>query len=135
MVSVSYKAALDSLVARHGSMSPAWQWSRIKATEIRHLSRSLKPFNAPPLTTGGGSSIVNATTKRKGPSWRMVVELGPTPRAYGIYPGGQSGNPGSPYYLNLLKKWEKGELNELIFLNSPDQENPHLTSRVTLQKN
>jgi penicillin amidase len=135
IVSGSFKAALDSLVARHGSMSPAWQWSRIKATEIRHLSRSLKPFNAPPLTTGGGSSIVNATTKRKGPSWRMVVELGPTPRAYGIYPGGQSGNPGSPYYLNLLKKWEKGELNELIFLNSPDQENPHLTSRVILQKN
>lgn len=130
----SFKATLDSLKARHGTMSPTWQWSKVKGTEIRHLSRSLKSFNAPAITTGGGSSIVNAITKRNGPSWRMVVELGPTPRAYGIYPGGQSGNPGSPYYLNMLGKWEKGELNELLFLNAPDQRNPRLTSRITLQK-
>ncbi|KQS32695.1 penicillin acylase family protein [Dyadobacter sp. Leaf189] len=130
----SFKATLDSLKARHGTMSPTWQWSKVKGTEIRHLSRSLKSFNAPPITTGGGSSIVNAITKRNGPSWRMVVELGPTPRAYGIYPGGQSGNPGSPYYLNMLGKWEKGELNELLFLNAPDQQHSRLTARITLQK-
>jgi len=130
----SFKAAVDTLNARHGAMSPSWQWSEVKDTEIRHLSRSLKPFNAPHLKLGGGTGIVNAITKRNGPSWRMVVELGPTPKAYGIYPGGQSGNPGSPYYLNLLEKWEKGELNELIYLSSPDQQNPRLTSRVILKK-
>lgn len=130
----SFRATLDTLSKRHGAMSPSWQWSKVKATEIRHLSRSLKPFNAPPLTTGGGSSVVNATTKRHGPSWRMVVELGPEPKAYGIYPGGQSGNPGSPYYMNLLKKWENGELNELVFLSSPDQSDPRLTTRLTLHK-
>ncbi len=130
----SFKAALDTLKAHHGSMSPAWQWTNVKGTEIRHLSRSLKPFNAPLLKTGGGSGIVNAITKRNGPSWRMVVELGPTPKAYGIYPGGQSGNPGSPYYLNLMDKWEKGELNELVFLSSPDQQHARLTSRITFQK-
>jgi penicillin amidase len=130
----SFKTTLDTLVARHGNMSPAWQWSKVKGTEIRHLSRSLKSFNAPAITTGGGSGIVNAITKRNGPSWRMVVELGPTPRAYGIYPGGQSGNPGSPYYLNLLSKWEKGELNELLFLNAPDQQHSRLTSQIKLQK-
>ena len=134
LVYQSFNASLDTLTARKGAMSPEWEWSKVKAAEIRHLSRSIKPFNAPPLLTGGGSSIVNAMTKRKGPSWRMVVELGPTPRAYGIYPGGQSGNPGSPYYLNLLKKWEKGELNELIFLTSPDQKVPHLASSLVLQK-
>jgi penicillin amidase len=133
IVSASFKAALDTLAAHHGPMSDAWQWYKVKATEIRHLSRSLKPFNAPPLKTGGASSAVNAISKRKGPSWRMVVELGPSPRAYGIYPGGQSGNPGSPYYLNLLKKWENGELNELLYLSSPDQEDPRLTSRITLR--
>jgi len=130
----SFKATLDTLKAHHGSMSPEWQWAKVKGTEIRHLSRSLKAFNAPLLKTGGGGSIVNAITKRNGPSWRMVVELGPVPKAYGIFPGGQSGNPGSPFYLNLLEKWEKGELNELIYLSSPDQENPRLTSRITLKK-
>ena len=130
----SFKAALDTLKAHHGNMSPSWQWTNVKGTEIRHLSRSLKPFNAPLLKTGGGSGIVNAITKRNGPSWRMVVELGPTPKGYGIYPGGQSGNPGSPYYLNLMDKWEKGELNELVFLSSPDQQHARLTSCITFQK-
>ena len=130
----SFRATLDTLKAHHGNMSPDWQWSKVKGTEIRHLSRSLKPFNAPLLKTGGGGSIVNAITKRNGPSWRMVVELGPSPKAYGIFPGGQSGNPGSPYYLNLLEKWEKGELNELLYLSAPDQQNPRLTSRITLKK-
>ncbi|MCE7068362.1 penicillin acylase family protein [Dyadobacter sp. CY326] len=130
----SFKASLDTLHARHGAMSKSWQWSNVKGTEIRHLSRSLKPFNAPALHVGGGRSIVNAITKRNGPSWRMVVELGPVPRAYGIYPGGQSGNPGSPYYLNLLKKWENGELNELVYLLSPDQQNARMTSTILLQK-
>ncbi|MCF2520132.1 penicillin acylase family protein [Dyadobacter sp. CY351] len=130
----SFKAALDTLTKHHGPMSQSWQWAKVKGTEIRHLSRSLKPFNAPPLKVGGGRSIVNAITKRNGPSWRMVVELGPVPRAYGIYPGGQSGNPGSPYYLNLLKKWENGELNELIYLLEPAQKHPRMTSSVKLQK-
>ncbi|MCF0049621.1 penicillin acylase family protein [Dyadobacter sp. LJ53] len=134
LTATSFKAAIDTLTTRHGPMSQSWQWAKVKGTEIRHLSRSLKPFNAPPLKVGGGRSIVNAITKRNGPSWRMVVELGPVPRAYGIYPGGQSGNPGSPYYLNLLKKWENGELNELIYLLEPSQKHPHMTSVVKLQK-
>lgn len=131
----SFKASLDSLVKYHGNMSPEWQWWNVKGTEIRHLSRQLKPFNAPQLKSGGGSGIVNAITKHNGPSWRMVVELGPQPKAYGIYPGGQSGNPGSPYYMNLLDKWSKGELNELVFLSSPDQQHPRIVSGVTFKKN
>ncbi|CAG5009388.1 Acyl-homoserine lactone acylase QuiP [Dyadobacter sp. CECT 9275] len=131
----SFRTTLDTLTSRHGPMSPEWQWAKVKGTEIRHLSRQLKPFNAPKLKTGGGGSIVNAITRRNGPSWRMVVELGPSPRAFGIYPGGQSGNPGSPYYLNLLPKWEKGELNELLYLSSPDQQNARLTSSMILKKN
>jgi penicillin G amidase len=131
----SFKTTLDTLTSRHGAMSPSWQWALVKGTEIRHLSRLIKPFNAPKLRTGGGGSIVNAITKRNGPSWRMIVELGPSPKAYGIYPGGQSGNPGSPYYLNLLKKWEKGELNELLYLASPDDKSPRLTSSIKLLKN
>ncbi len=130
----SFKAALDSLTINHGPMSTSWQWAEVKGTEIKHLSRVLKPFNAPPVRNGGGASIINATTKYHGPSWRMVVELGPEPKAYGLYPGGQSGNPSSPFYTNMLDKWEKGELNELIYLKSSDEKNPRLTSTWTLKK-
>ncbi len=131
----SFSATLDTLIARHGNISPAWQWSDIKEAEIRHLSSQIKPFNAPKLKTGGGASIVNAITKTHGPSWRMVVELGAEPKAFGIYPGGQSGNPGSPYYLNMLDKWEKGELNELVFLKDKEDSNVRLTSKMIFKKN
>jgi penicillin amidase len=50
----------------------------------------------------------------------MIVMLGANaPRAYGIYPGGQSGNPGSLYYANMVENWRLGELEELLFLKSP----------------
>ena len=130
----SFSATLDTLIARHGNIGPTWQWTEVKSAEIRHLSRQIKPFNAPKLRTGGGGSIVNAITKTHGPSWRMIVELGKTPKAYGIYPGGQSGNPGSPYYLNMLKKWEQGELNELVFLKTADEANERLTQKMIMKK-
>ena len=39
----------------------------------------------------------------------MVVELGDEMSAYGIYPGGQSGNPGSKYYDNFIPIWANGD--------------------------
>jgi penicillin amidase len=134
IVFLSFAQSLDTLTARHGPMSETnWKWSKVKNSSIRHLSKALKPFDAPPIITGGGGSIVNAMTKHHGPSWRMVVELGPTPRAFGVYPGGQSGNPGSPYYLNLLKKWEQGELYELIFLQSANDKNDRIIASIKLE--
>ena len=50
----------------------------------------------------------------------MVVQLGEKPTAFGIVPGGQSGNPGSRFYDNQLEVWQAGKLNELLFLDKPD---------------
>lgn len=63
----------------------------------------------------------------------MIVELGPKPHAYGIYPGGQSGNPGSPFYDNMINKWAAGEQNEVLILSSPDENNPHIVSATILK--
>ncbi|MCB0618917.1 MAG: penicillin acylase family protein, partial [Saprospiraceae bacterium] len=57
--------------------------------------------------------------KVTGPSWRMIVEMGPEIKAYGVFPGGQSGNPGSPFYDNMLDEWEEGKYFELQFMASP----------------
>src|SRR3546814_6717819 len=71
---------------------------------------------------GGGKGTINALNDHNGPSWRMVVEMGDTIKAYGIYPGGQSGNPGSPWYDNMIGTWQQGRLNELVFLLSRSEE-------------
>jgi penicillin amidase len=49
----------------------------------------------------------------------MVVELGPEVHAWATYPGGQSGNPASPLYLDRVPKWVKGELDPVLFPRTP----------------
>ena len=53
-----------------------------------------------------------------GPSWRMIVEMSSPPTAYVIYAGGQSGNPGSKYYDNLVDTWAAGEYREILFMQN-----------------
>ena len=93
-------------------------WGHYQGTRVKHLLR-LDAFSSPKLFVGGSENAPNATTSTHGPSWRMVVEMHPTgPKAWGVLPGGQSGNPGSLSYVNSLEKWAKGEYNELHFLSS-----------------
>ena len=40
----------------------------------------------------------------------MIVSLTPETEAYGVYPGGQSGNPGSKFYDDFIDKWVAGKL-------------------------
>jgi penicillin amidase len=46
----------------------------------------------------------------------MIVEMTSPPTGLGIYPGGQSGNPGSKYYDNFIDDWAAGEYNKLLFI-------------------
>ncbi|PWJ44540.1 penicillin acylase family protein [Sediminitomix flava] len=90
-------------------------WADFRNTDLQHLF-NLNPFNIP-IKNGGNHHIVNATTNEHGPSWRMVVELTKDgPHAKMVYPGGQSGNPGSPYYSSMVKNWEDCELYEMKLL-------------------
>jgi penicillin amidase len=90
-------------------------WEQFKATRVLHLTKtpSLSRLNLP---IGGGVNIINATTENHGPSWRMVVHLTDEIEAYGLYPGGQSGNPGSPYYDSFVDTWSAGKYYRLLFL-------------------
>lgn len=91
------------------------RWADYKDTFIAHLLQGLPAFSYH-VENGGNNSIINASSHRNGPSWRMVVSLEKTKlRAWGVYPGGQSGNPGSPYYNNMLNYWAKGKYYELQF--------------------
>lgn len=133
IITNSLKMASDSLTRAHGPLSPLWGWAKHKSTDVRHLLPGVDAFSAMDVLNGGGSTVVNATSSRTGPSWRMVVALGPKPQAYGVYPGGQSGNPGSPAYQNLVETWRMGQLNELVYLQSPTDKHPKLKYSITLK--
>ncbi|PSR56847.1 penicillin acylase family protein [Adhaeribacter arboris] len=117
LITTTFQAAVDSLQQHYGSLGPKWQWAQVKSTDILHMAK-LPGFGKTDLIIGGGAGIVNATGARRGPSWRMVVALGPEVQGYGVYPGGQSGNPGSFYYDNLIETWRQGKLLKLPYLKT-----------------
>lgn len=95
-------------------------WTNYKRTSIQHLVPNFSSFGYFDVHTGGGRNILNATSERHGASWRMVVEMGEEIRAFGIYPGGQSGNPGSRFYGNFIEKWAAGNYIAFDLLNKED---------------
>jgi penicillin G amidase len=95
-------------------------YSKFKRFTINHLAR-IPAFGRTDVQVGGHRSALNAILRDHGPSWRMIVDLGDQVRGIGVYPGGQSGNPGSRYYDNLVDKWAAGEYYDLLLLGSLDE--------------
>jgi len=109
------------------------EWSRYKDAGVRHLLRlpALSRFH---LFVGGGQNIINATKDFHGPSWRMIVQLTDKIEAYGVYPGGQSGNPGSKYYDSFVDKWADGKYYSLWFMHAEDKLDKKARWKMTLDK-
>ncbi|RWU08403.1 penicillin acylase family protein [Pedobacter chitinilyticus] len=133
LVNSSFKYACDSLERKYGPIGEHWQWANVKNTNVPHLAK-IPGFGSKKLLIGGSKSTVNALSESNGPSWRMVIELGKTPKGHGVYPGGQSGNPGSPFYDNMIDAWAEGKLYELFFMQSPDDKTGKIISRYKISK-
>ena len=112
---ISFKEAAKDITAWQ-SENGDYNWAAYKATYVGHLLQALPAFSRFDLPIGGDGSTVNAAKKNHGPSWRMIVEMTSPPTALGIYPGGQSGNPGSKYYDNFIDDWAAGEYYKLLFI-------------------
>ena len=106
------------------------QWTRFKDPTIYHLLKdALMPF-ARKIPVGGWSNVINATTHSHGPSWRMIVHLTATTEAYGVYPGGQSGNPGSMYYDNFVDTWANGKYYPLWVMKQNEATDKRIIGKI-----
>ena len=108
-------------------------WGDINGAQINHLLRL--PAFSHALHTDGFTNALNAVRSNHGPSWRMIVELTKSgPNAFGVYPGGQSGNPGSLYYDSMVEQWAEGKYNKLHVMSSPEDKRVKALSVWTFQK-
>jgi len=119
------QALADAFAATVRTFGPpeagGWRWSRVHRIDIWHLLR-LPALSALDIPVEGGPSTMSPSSVSgggEGSSWRMVVELGASVRAWGTYPGGQSGNPASARYEDRLPSWIRGDLAELRFPRKP----------------
>lgn len=132
-VNAAFKFTMDSLQRKYGPIDEDWHWGNVKHTNVPHLAK-VAGFGSRFLKNGGSKSSVNAMSEANGPSWRMVVALGTEVRAYGVFPGGESGNPGSPFYDNMVNTWSEGKLNELLYLKSKSEQSKSILASWKLSK-
>ena len=108
-------------------------WAKFKGTHISHLTK-LSPFSSSELNIGGGTYCINAAKGDHGPSWRMVVSLTAETEAYGVYPGGQSGNPGSKFYDNFINQWAKGAYYPLWMMKKEEADSKKVKWKMSFSK-
>jgi len=115
----AFAAAVSELQARQHGAPTSWALDRLDASPgvspeqiavLRHGRMTTQ--SGPWLAYGSARAGVTAQTPdASGNGWRMIIRLGPRPGsidAEAIYPGGQSGNPASPWYGNLAVRWRNG---------------------------
>jgi penicillin amidase len=125
------EAVQQSLQLGGGTFVP---WNQIHPMTIPHLLR-LPSLGSGPLSGDGCAECLNAQRGSHGPSWRMAVELDSVPVALGGYPGGQSGNPGSPAYNAFVEDWLAGRPYQLLFLKHAGEEPDSIAYELTLTLN
>jgi penicillin amidase len=103
-----------------------WSWGRLHTTTFRHPLAALGPayakaFNLGPVPRPGDAHTPNAapyTPKFEhtgGATYRHLLDLADWDRGLATSAPGQSGQPGSPHYADLLPLWQKGEYFPLAF--------------------
>jgi penicillin amidase len=103
--------AFDELLENLNGEAPK-AWMEARNTYVRHLG-AIPGFGSDLIRSPGAAAAPRALSSGHGASWRMVVELGSEPRAWGNLPGGASGDAASEFYDNGLSDWESGRYHEL----------------------
>ena len=133
LLNQSYTQTIEELKKR-GAIGENWQWSIYRDTKITHLFSVFKAFSSSRIDAKGSKGSVNALGSTAGPSWRMIVQLGINPKAFVVYPGGQSGNPGSFYYDSFLDTWSNGKLYEAFYMTRSNQKSDRIKNRIKMIK-
>ncbi|MEW2508377.1 penicillin acylase family protein [Amycolatopsis sp. NPDC047767] len=109
-----------------GADPAGWAYGKHHSVVFQSLLGA-SPLNDGPYPSGGDAQTVNAAVgalhdgdkvlndvTTGGASWRFVLDWG-TGQAASAYPGGQSEDPLSPWYDNLLAEWRAGRLSPMSY--------------------
>jgi penicillin amidase len=126
LVQTTFASAVTKTKAALGDDSTQWAWGKLHTTTFRHPLARLGPeyekaFNLGPVGRPGDGLTPNAASHNAkfehltGASYRHVLDLADWDRGLATSTPGQSGQPGSAHYGDLLPLWEKGEYFPLAF--------------------
>ncbi|NQU61244.1 MAG: penicillin acylase family protein [Rhodospirillales bacterium] len=124
----SLKRALDKLKASYGPNMGDWRWGDVHRAQFTNRTLSHLPllsrFVDLEVSTDGGNYTVNRGASHindakqpfahiHGAGFRAVYDLEDLRRSRFIIATGQSGNPLSPHYKDMLEVWRDGRYRRL----------------------
>ncbi|HSB74001.1 MAG TPA: penicillin acylase family protein, partial [Terriglobales bacterium] len=118
--------AAERLKSLQGPDPSSWSWGRLHTATFHHVlellpgGRSL--FDAGPVSRPGDGYTVNAAYYRGddfdqlgGPSYREVIDVGNWDGSRVVNVPGESGEPGSPHYSDLVPLWDQSRYFPMLY--------------------
>ena len=118
---------MDDLEKRQGKNMTKWQWGQLHRTQYPHNPFSevdaLRPFFHREIPNGGNDYTVNvapvsyakAYLQFHVPSYRHVVDMSDLENSVFMHTTGQSGNPFSSHYDDLIERHQAVEYLPMTF--------------------
>jgi penicillin amidase len=117
--------ALDRLKETQGPDSSMWRWGRMHTRPFPHPF--ISAYDLPTVERDGGTGAVMAD----GASYREIMDTADWDRSVVTNVPGQSGQPESEFYGNLLPLWDKGEYFPMLYSRAKVDRN--MSHRLTLK--
>jgi len=126
LVRTTFARAVKKTQEALGDDPTRWQWGRLHHVLFEHPLAGLGPayaeaFNIGPVPSGSGPHVPDQArydehfSRQHGATYREVFDLADWDKGMATSAPGQSGQPGSPHYANLLPLWENAEYFPLAF--------------------
>ena len=111
--------SLDRTISELESKLPhreTWKWSAAHTLQLRH-PLNVASLNLPPQPRPGDSNTVNASGAQaaNGASYRQILDVADWDRSVMTNMPGESGDPESKHYRDLLDDWTAGRYHPMPF--------------------
>ncbi|PYX19910.1 MAG: hypothetical protein DMG87_11340 [Acidobacteria bacterium] len=135
------KSATERLTKLQGSDAQKWSWGKPHMVRFRHpLDRyeGASFMDLGPVERPGDAETVNSTgysgksfEQVEGASYREILDPGDWDKSLAINVPGQSGQPGSAHYSDLLPLWAEGQYFPLVYTREAVEK--EATDKLTLE--
>ncbi len=136
------ETAWKEMQKRQGADSTKWSWGQMHRVRFRHpldqMPGAAALTDPSPVPRPGDEYTVNATgyydssfDQVAGASYREILDLSDWNRSVGVNVPGQSGQPASPHYSDLIPLWSEGAYFPLLY--SREAVEKEATDKLVLQ--
>jgi penicillin G amidase len=126
MLRKSLEEAWGKMEKLEGPSPEKWSWGSVHVARFRHPLDQTENAGAildiPPAPRPGDEHTVNATeyadgsfVQVSGASYREILDLSDWDHSVAVNAPGQSGQPESPHYADLLPLWAEGKYFPLVY--------------------